>query len=218
MALRWRGPARSARARERQQVEPAAARRLRRRTGQRLLDERLHVFLEDATAAPAARDAAQIHAQLAREQSHRRRGIGHAIGHDGRGAGDDWRRRHDGSRGRRSRSRGGAGGRRRELRGWRCPGRGRCGRRRNCGRRGGCLGGLSCFDQRHYRAFGKGIAQLDLDLAHHAGKRRRYLHRRLVRFQRHQTLVLLHRVARLHQQFDHRHVVVVADIRHSGFA
>ena len=51
----------------------------------------------------------------------------------------------------------------------------------------------------------------------HAGGRRRHFHRRLVRFQRDQALVLLHRVADGDQQFDHRDVVVTADVGNLHF-
>src|SRR3546814_6723624 len=48
-------------------------------------------------------------------------------------------------------------------------------------------------------------------------ERRRHFHRRLVRLQRHQPLVLVDRVTDRNQHLDHRHVVVTADVGDSCF-
>ena len=92
---------------------------------------------------------------------------------------------------------------------------GRGARRLGLGRGGGAF--ARGFDHRDHAAFRQLVADLDLEFAHHAGERRRHFHRRLVRFQRDQALVGLHRVADGDQQFDHRHVVVSADIGDACF-
>jgi hypothetical protein len=51
------------------------------------------------------------------------------------------------------------------------------------------------------------VPDLDAQLPHHAGFRRRHFHRGLVGLERDQALVLLHRIAGLDQQLDHRHVL-----------
>src|SRR5690606_29182552 len=73
------------------------------------------------------------------------------------------------------------------------------------------------LDHRHHAALGQTVADLDLELLHHAGERRRHFHRRLVRFERHQALVLRDRVADRDQHLDHRHIVVTADVGDSCF-
>jgi hypothetical protein len=103
------------------------------------------------------------------------------------------------------------------------PGRGRLGRRavrrshrRLAGRRHRRGGGSGAgrVEHGHHVALRQGVADLDPDLPHHAVGRRRHFHRRLVRFQGDQTLVLAHTLAGLDQHLDHRHVAVVADVRH----
>ena len=74
-----------------------------------------------------------------------------------------------------------------------------------------------CFEDRDHAAFGHLVAELDLQFLDHARGGRRHFHRRLVRFQRDQALVLLHRVADGDQHFDDRHVVVIADVRNLDF-
>ncbi len=233
--------------RPRQQVEPATgcagcARRGGRcghAPGQRALDVLLHVFLADAATALAARHLVEVHAQFAREQAHGRAGVGdllrqHAVGIEfdrrrarRRGFRVDARLVVQHTRGRGGHGRGGAflrdfalgdlvGGRgyrdRLDLRaGFGSPRRGGRGGRRCIGR------AFADFDQRHHGAFGDLVAQLDLDVLHHACERGRDFHRGLVRLQRDQALVLLHRVAHGHQDLDHRHAVVVTDIGDFGF-
>jgi hypothetical protein len=58
------------------------------------------------------------------------------------------------------------------------------------------------------------VADLDLELLQHAGRRRRNLHRRLVRLDRDQRLLGLDRVADLDEQLDDRDVLEVADVGH----
>ena len=62
-------------------------------------------------------------------------------------------------------------------------------------------------------AHGYLVADLGDELGNFAGRRRRHVHRRLVGFERHQRLLGLDRVAHLHQDFDDRHVLEVADVR-----
>src|SRR3546814_3971632 len=61
------------------------------------------------------------------------------------------------------------------------------------------------------------VTDLELEIADDAGRRRRHFERRLVRFDHQQRRILVDRIAVLHEQFDHRHVVVVADIGHRDF-
>ena len=61
------------------------------------------------------------------------------------------------------------------------------------------------------------VAELDLEFLDHAGRGRRNLHRRLVRFDRDQRLLELDRVAGLDQQLDDRDVLEVADVRDLDF-
>ena len=64
-------------------------------------------------------------------------------------------------------------------------------------------------DQHAHRDF---VADLGHHIGDRAGDRRGHVHRRLVRFERHQRLVDLDRVARLHQHLDDRHILEVADV------
>src|SRR5262249_33948116 len=61
------------------------------------------------------------------------------------------------------------------------------------------------------------VADLDANVLHRAGGGRGHFHRRLVAFERDERVVLLHAVARLHQHFDHRHVLEVADVGNLHF-
>ena len=72
--------------------------------------------------------------------------------------------------------------------------------------------GRSRIQHRHHAAFRQRVAHLDLQLLDHARHRRGHFQRGLVRFQRDQALVLLHRVADRDQHFDDRDVAVVADV------
>ena len=95
-----------------------------------------------------------------------------------------------------------------------------CGSRRRCrrsGNRSRCSGRAFGFQDHDHITLGQLVVELDLDLLDHAGCRGRHLQRRLVRFQRDQPLVLLHRVAHGHQDLDHRHAVVIADVRNLDF-
>ena len=58
------------------------------------------------------------------------------------------------------------------------------------------------------------VADLDLQLLDDAGAGRRHLHRRLVGLDRDQRVFGLDRVAGLHRDLDHRHVLEVADVGH----
>ena len=80
---------------------------------------------------------------------------------------------------------------------------------RRCDRRGRSAG-VELRDQGAHRHF---VADLGDELDDLPGRRRRHVHRRLVGFERHQRLFGLDRVACLHQDFDDRHVLEVADIR-----
>src|SRR3546814_2387491 len=75
----------------------------------------------------------------------------------------------------------------------------------------------SGLDHRHHPALGQAVAHLDLEFLDHAGEWRRHFHRRLVRLQRDQPLVLFDRVTDRNQHLDHRYVVVTADIGDSCF-
>ena len=73
------------------------------------------------------------------------------------------------------------------------------------------------FQHRDHRALGDAVAELDLQLRDHPRRRRRHFHRRLVRFQRDEPLVLDHRVADRDQQLDHRDTGVITDVGHFHF-
>ena len=79
-------------------------------------------------------------------------------------------------------------------------------RRRDTGRRHVGLHG------ENERPFGELVAQLDLDLFHHAVHRRGHVHRRLVGLEGHQRRFGLDRIARLDQHFDDRDILEVADV------
>ena len=172
-----------------------------------------HILLANPSAPLAALDLRQVDAELAGKHAHGRAGVRQRTGQQGiriqqaragrsSGHGDRSRcRRHRGngrSRSRCSRSRRRAYGshRRRSRR----SGCGSLGGRACCARR--CPGRL---DHRHQRTGRDLIADLDQDFANRSGERGRHLHRRLVRLQRNQPLVLVDHVADLHQQLDHRH-------------
>ena len=99
----------------------------------------------------------------------------------------------------------------RRLAGRRSGGRSRC---RGLGRG---FGGAFGFQHHDHGAFGQAVAQLDLQFLDHAGGRGRHFQGGLVRFQGHQTLILLHRVADGDQHFDHRHIAVIADVGNLDF-
>ena len=102
-------------------------------------------------------------------------------------------------------------------------------RRRRGGRRGSAdagRGGLRGWrgdrlvDRRHraqHGAFTHLVAHGHAHALHDAGDRARHVHRRLVGFERHDRVVDLEDVARLHEHLDHRHAVEVADVRHADF-
>jgi hypothetical protein len=147
--------------------------------------EGLHIGFGDAALGPAAFDLIQRHAQFARELAHRwrcvrqphRRAGGVMGGHSS-----------SGRRGRCSRCRGRCGG----------------GRRRRCGGHGWCDSTPGAFQNSQQIADVHGVAELDLQLAHHAGGRRRDFHRRLVGLHRDQALLQLDGVAGLDEHLDHR--------------
>ena len=62
--------------------------------------------------------------------------------------------------------------------------------------------------------FAHPIADLCLEVLHHAPERRRHFHRGLVGFEGDQRLLRLDRVAGLDHDLDDRHVLEVADVRH----
>src|SRR5438045_3640437 len=68
------------------------------------------------------------------------------------------------------------------------------------------------FQHHQRRALAHLVAELDPDLLHHAGIRRRNLHRGLVALDGDERLLLLHRVAGLHEDLDDRHVGEVTDV------
>ncbi|MNN08188.1 hypothetical protein D3C81_1210380 [compost metagenome] len=87
-----------------------------------------------------------------------------------------------------------------------------------CGLAGrGSRSGAFGFQDHHHVAFRQLVVELDLDFLDHASGRGRHLQRRLVRFQRDQALILLHRVAHRDQDFDHRHIVVITNVRNLDF-
>jgi hypothetical protein len=64
------------------------------------------------------------------------------------------------------------------------------------------------------RSFAHPIADLGLEVLHHAPERRRHFHRGLVGFEGDQRLFRLDRVAGLDHDLDDRHVLEVADVRY----
>ena len=93
------------------------------------------------------------------------------------------------------------------------------GRRRGRGGRGGRLsrggsGGrrLRAFQLQDWRSLADLVADLDHDLRDHARRGRGNFHRRLVGFERDQRVFRLDAVSNLHQHFDHRHILEIADI------
>ena len=84
----------------------------------------------------------------------------------------------------------------------------RCRLRRR--RSGSGFGSLQQHDQ---RALGHLVADLELQFLHHAGRRRRNFHRRLVRFHGDERGLFLHRVARFDQDLDDIDILEVADVR-----
>ncbi len=80
---------------------------------------------------------------------------------------------------------------------------------RRRGLRGAGCGGFEHDDE---RAFAHLVAELDLDFLDGAGGGRGNVHRRLVRFERDERILGLHRVARLHEDLDDRDVLEVADV------
>ncbi len=100
--------------------------------------------------------------------------------------------------------------------------------RRRPGRRGNRLGrparggggrraAGADFHQRQQNALLDLVADLHLELAHHAGNRGGNVHGRLVGFQCHQRILGLDLVADLDQQLDDRHVLEIADVGHPDF-
>ncbi len=192
-----------------------------RARGQRVLDVGRYILAYDAAAVAAALDLMDIHAELAREGADCRGGIRCIAGHDQLGIERRTRLRRDIAfrciagenataaqrRGLffdlRCRRRGRCG----SFRGWRLGfGRGRTGR-------GSVTGSL---DDGDHRTFGHLVAHLQLYFFDHAGKGRGHFHRRLVRLERDEALVLLDLVAGLDHHLDHGHIGV-ADIRDAGF-
>ena len=155
---------------------------------------------------PLALDLVQVDAELARELAHRRAGV--------RLRADFllWLPRHRARRGR--------GYRRRRA--CRRPGRRlrRCGRGRrrprggSRARGGGRRATRGCGKHEDGRALRDLVADLDLQLAHHALGGRRNLHRRLVGLERDERLLLRHCIARLYQHLDDFDLLEVADVRY----
>ena len=116
--------------------------------------------------------------------------------------------------------RGGLGGRGRDASRATARRRGAGGRRRGFRlrrrRSGGGRAGLR-LERQQRRAHRHLVADLGDDRRDDAGARRRHLERRLVGFERQQRLLGRHRVARLDQNLDDRHVLEVADIGHFDF-
>src|SRR5437867_1539959 len=177
----------------------------RGRTPHYCLHELLDIRLRDASLRARALDPNKVDAELARELAYRgarvrqrsrgwRRCVGHAFSAANRRRGGDWCR--DGCKHR--------GGLCRVL-GFRG---GLCWRRR---------GILCLFKNEDGTALRNLVAGLDSQFLHHAGSRRRNLHRRLVRFHRDQRLLGLHRIARFDQHLDHIDVLEVADVGYEDF-
>ena len=91
-----------------------------------------------------------------------------------------------------------------------------CGRRRSGfrGPRGGRRGRLA-FQRRHDVPGVDAPALGDVELRDRPGRRRRHVHRRLVRLERHQRRFEGDRVALLHQDLDDFDVLEVAEVRHA---
>src|SRR5690606_17394777 len=136
-------------------------------------------------------------------RAHRGAGVHRAAELDGRrGRGRRNRHRRRGARGRAAvGERGGGGGS--------GQGRGGCG----C-RRGGDRTATRSLELDQHTAFADLVPEADQHFLDHAGVRGRYVHRRLVRFERGDGVVHLDGVAHLHEQLDDRHGVEVADVRH----
>ena len=165
--------------------------RRRLRAGGRALGETLDVFSKDPPLGTSALHATEIHTQFARDLAHAWPCVGESEGDLVDGA-----------------------GRRRGLRGGR---RGRCRGRRGRGR-AGCSGraapGRQC---QHHCTLRHLVADLDVNGLHRAPKRRRHIHRGLLRFQRDERIFGFHRVAGLDEDFNHRHVLEIADVRYAHF-
>ena len=82
---------------------------------------------------------------------------------------------------------------------------------------GGAVAGAFLLQRQHHRALAHLVAELDRISLHHARRRRRHVHRRLVRFQRDQRIVGLARCRRASRHLDHRNVLEVADVGHLDF-
>ena len=95
----------------------------------------------------------------------------------------------------------------------------RRGRRRLGFRRALGLGGRRCavFQRQDRRALADLVADLGQDFLDDAFGGRGHVHRGLVGFQRQQRLLGLHGIARLHQDFDDRHVMEIADVGNFHF-
>ena len=72
--------------------------------------------------------------------------------------------------------------------------------------------GRLALERQDHRALRHPVAFLDRDRGDLARGRRRDLHRRLVRLELDQRIVLRHRVPRLHEHRDHRHVLEIPDV------
>ena len=86
--------------------------------------------------------------------------------------------------------------------------RDRSSRRRGRGRRAFSL------QRQNHRTLVDGVTDLQLQLLHHPGVRRRDFHRRLVTLDRDEALLWLDGIARLDEQFDDSHVLEVTDVWH----
>jgi hypothetical protein len=73
------------------------------------------------------------------------------------------------------------------------------------------------FGNEDRRALRNLVADLDLELLHHAVDGRWHIHGGLVRFQGDQRVFGFHPVAGVHQNLDDRHVLEVADVRDFHF-
>ena len=198
--------------RPRDQVEAATA-AAGRRAGRAAGERRLH----EAPARPPCRcgrraalprDLRQVDAEFAREQAHGRTGVRHLAGHQAVGieATGERRRRRGARRGSGAGCGGGlaraAGAARPASRGlgFRAPGAGggAAPRRRRAwlrpAPRAAAASAVRSSPPRRRSASSSPI--LTLQLAHDAGEWRRHFHRRLVRFQRDQSLVLARRCRR----------------------
>ena len=172
-----------------------------------MLDEGLHVFLEQAVLGTGAGfQAVQVNAQFTGEAPHRRAGVD--LGEAGRRLDfDRWRWRRLGHRWRRRRDAFRLGHLRAERDGAERVGQLALGRGRSARRQ-----------QQDQIALREPVTDLDLDALHHAGKGRRHVHAGLVAFQGDQRGIGFDPVAGRNQDVRDRYALEIADVWHAHLA